>query len=629
MNKKGKKIGVWGQYGDGGPIADGQAVRTTITTQELIKKYGESEVHILNTNAWRKHPIKFFFSTVNLLKKCKNVIILPADNGLKMIVQIYNLFNKVYQRKLFYIVIGGFLPEFLRKNPLYVKMLNKYQKLFVQTPNLKKDLSELGVQHIDLMTNFKMQSIRKVEDIQLNKDENIKLCILSRLTKDKGIEDAIEAVQIVNATLGGPKVQLDLYGIVPEQYKERFNEIVKDINELSENLGLQDVVIIPVSATEGDNVTVKSENMPWYTGKTLLDHLETVDVTETESEAGFYMPVQRVCRPNHEFRGFQGQIESGKIKVGQTITTLPSNETATVKSLLNGSTSVEEAVTGQAVTIQLDKEVDVSRGCVLTDQARLSVAKSFTATLLWMDDSKLTLGKEYLVKLGTKRIPGFIRSIKYKIDVNTGEHISADHIEKNEIALCEIELAEKIVLDEFKKHKTLGEMILIDRVSHMTSACGVLETVENDGEKPYFQKDDIKVGGYVFEEFYFNLENAMMSKAGSDKKTYHVGDEVPAVGDSFKYPEYFDILSVEDGAAVLIRDGKVEDIQKIEDYRYVGLPVVDERGMALLVKSRADLEKFLAEEKEVTVEKRSEVHNKWFRFETYRKVVCTDNFWVI
>ena len=341
------------------------------------------------------------------------------------------------------------------------------------------------------------------------------------------------------------------------------------------------------------------------------------------------MPVQRVCRPNHEFRGFQGQIESGKIKVGQTITTLPSNETATVKSLLNGSTSVEEAVTGQAVTIQLDKEVDVSRGCVLTDQAQFSVAKSFTATLLWMDDSRLTLGKEYLVKLGTKKIPGFIRSIKYKIDVNTGEHIKADFIEKNEIALCEIELAEKIVLDEFKKHKTLGEMILIDRVSHMTSACGVLETVKSDGEKPYFQKDDIKVGGYVFEEFYFNLENAMMSKAGSDKKTYHVGDAVPVAGDSFKYPEYFDILSVDDGAAVLIRDGKVEDIQKIEDYRYMGLPVIDERGMALLIKSRADLEKFLTESEEASAEERSELHNKWSRFETYRKVVCTDNFWVI
>ena len=121
----------------------------------------------------------------------------------------------------------------------------------------------------------------------------------------------------------------------------------------------------------------------------------------------------------------------------------------------------------------------------------------------------------------------------------------------------------------------------------------------------------------------------MMSKAGSDKKTYHVGDEVPVAGDSFKYPEYFDILSVENGAAVLIRDGKVEDIQKIEEYRYMGLPVVDERGLELLVKNKEELGKFLSEAKEVTSENRSEVHNKWFRFETYRKVVCTDNFWVI
>ena len=411
--------------------------------------------------------------------------------------------------------------------------------------------------------------------------------------------------------------------------EERFNEIVKDINELSKSLGLQDVVIIPVSATEGDNVTVKSENMPWYTGKPILEHLETVDVQETEAEEGFYLPVQRVCRPNHEFRGFQGQIESGSIKVGQTITTLPSNETATVKSLLNGDRTVEEAVAGQAVTIQLDREVDVSRGCVLTDKKDLPVAKKFTSTLLWMDDSKLTIGKEYLVKLGTKKIPAFIRSIQYKIDVNTGEHLDAEYIEKNEIALCEIELAEKIVLDEFRKHKTLGELILIDRISHMTSACGVLETIENDEEKPYFQKDDLKAGGYIFEEFYFNLENAMMSKANSDRKTYHVGDEVPLSGDSFKYPEYFDILSVENGTAVLIRDGKVDDILPISEYRFAGLPVLDERGMALLVKSRADLEEFLKEANAVTPETRSDLQNKWFRFETYRKVVCTDNFWVI
>ena len=403
--------------------------------------------------------------------------------------------------------------------------------------------------------------------------------------------------------------KMDLVG-----YSEsRFNEIVKDINELSETLGLQDVVIIPVSATEGDNVTKKSPNMPWYTGKALLEHLETVDVSEAENVSEFYLPVQRVSRPNHEFRGFQGQIESGRVHVGDTITTLPSNETAAVKTILVGSDNREEAVAGQAVTIQLDKEVDVSRGCVLTNNNEIPVAKGFEATLLWMDDSRLEVGKEYLVKLGTKKIAGVVKSIEFKTDVNTGEHLPADTIVKNEIALCKIGLSDKVVLDEFKKNKTLGELILIDRVSQ--------------GEKPYFQKDDVKVGGYVFEEFYFNLENALLSKADKEVKTYHVGDTVPTEGDSFEYPGYFDIVSLEDNAAVLIRDKKVLDIIPLDKYAFMGLPVVDERGFALEIRSNDDYQQFLEEFK--GADNKSEFHNKWFKFETYRKIVCTDNFWMI
>lgn len=410
--------------------------------------------------------------------------------------------------------------------------------------------------------------------------------------------------------------------------QERFEEIKKDIEELSEALKLQDVTVIPVSAMEGDNVTQKSDNMPWYTGKALLDHLETVDVSEQE-ETSFYMPVQRVCRPNHEFRGFQGQVESGSVKEGQTIVTLPSRETATVKKLLVGSDSKKEAVAGQAVTIQLDKEVDVSRGCVLTDDEELPVVKSFTATFLWMDDEKLAVGKEYLVKSSTKRIPGFVKKILYKIDVNTGEHIPADTVEKNEIAVCQVELTEKIVLDVFKHHKTLGELILIDRVSHMTSACGVVESVDTSEEKPYFEKDDIKIGGYIFEEFYFNLDNAMMTKADADNQTYHPGDVVASEGDSFKYPDYFDIISVKAKAAVLIRDKKIQDIIKLEEYQFGGLPVLDERGFALIIKNQKELKEFLAEFEETEEKNLSEFHNKWSRFETYRKIVCTDNFWMI
>jgi sulfate adenylyltransferase subunit 1 len=411
--------------------------------------------------------------------------------------------------------------------------------------------------------------------------------------------------------------------------EERFNEIVKSIEELKAALNLYDVKIIPVSATEGDNVTRDSENMPWYTGGTLLHHLETVDVSEAENDAMFYMPVQRVCRPNHEFRGFQGQIESGHVEVGQSLYTLPSGETATVKSILVGDKESEKAVAGQAVTIQLDKEVDVSRGCVLTSQEDLPVAKYVTATFLWMADEPLTLGKEYLVKLGTKKIAGIVKSIEYKIDVNTGAHLSADSIEKNEIAVCKVEFTEKIVVDTFQKNKTLGEMILIDRVSHMTSACGVVEAVDATDEVPYFEKGDLKTGGYIFEEFYFNLDNAFLSKVYTGDKTYHVGDEVTVEGDSFKYPDYFDIIAVDDGVAILIRNQHVFDIVSLKDYQYMGLPILDERGFALKIRSEADLDNFLYEHKNVDKDNRLEFHNKWSKFETYRRVVCTDNFWMI
>ena len=273
--------------------------------------------------------------------------------------------------------------------------------------------------------------------------------------------------------------------------------------------------------------------------------------------------------------------------------------------------------------------MDVSRGCVITDNDKLPLSNKIKATLLWMDDNELTIGQNYMVKLGTKTISGIINSIEYTVDVNTGEHLTADTITKNGIALCEIELAEKIVVDRFKSNKTLGELILIDRVTNMTSACGVVEDVDTEGEKPYFEKDDIQVGGYTFEEFYFNLENAFLSKQKTTDKTWHVGDEVPVEGDSFKYPDYFDILSVESQAVVRIRGRKIEDIISLKEYQYSGLPVVDERGFAIRAKSEADVDNYVYEFSKISDEGKVDFYNKWTKFETYRKVVCNDNFWII
>ena len=261
--------------------------------------------------------------------------------------------------------------------------------------------------------------------------------------------------------------------------QEKFQKIQKDIKVLMAEFEYSTAQMIPVSATEGDNITKRSVHLPWYTGKTLLDYLETINVKENPAETGFTMPVQRVCRPNHTFRGFQGQIESGSVSVGDAIKVLPSGESAKVTLIYEGDKEVQTSATGHAVTIQLDTEIDVSRGCVLIRDTSLNVNSMFAATLLWMDDVKLLPGRNFLLKLGTQSVPATIMKIRYKIDVNTGEEVYADAIYKNEIALCEISTASKLVFDEFEKNNALGSLILIDRVSHMTSACGIVEHTLN------------------------------------------------------------------------------------------------------------------------------------------------------
>lgn len=267
--------------------------------------------------------------------------------------------------------------------------------------------------------------------------------------------------------------------------KEVFEQIEQQIMALAKELSLHSVTIIPVSATEGDNVTQTSKNFNWYKGEALLPFLEQVDVSEAAEEKGFYLPIQRVCRPNHEFRGFQGQIEAGKIRVGDEITSLPSNEQAHVKSIHIGSQEVEEAQKGQPVTIQLDREVDVSRGCVFSIDSEVKTATAVNATILWMDDVELENGKNFFVKIGTKMIPGIVTQILYAIDVNTGEERAVDTLSKNEIAVCELTFSDKVMVDEFEKHKTLGELILIDRITNMTSACGVINEITDEENALY------------------------------------------------------------------------------------------------------------------------------------------------
>ncbi len=268
--------------------------------------------------------------------------------------------------------------------------------------------------------------------------------------------------------------KMDLIGYA----QEPFTALEKALHEMMEEFSPASVFAIPVSATVGDNVTHPSAAMPWYTGPALLSYLETIHISVGDDLPGFAMPVQRVCRPDLTFRGYQGQCAYGQLRIGDTVTVLPSHETASVRQLLVAGAPAEKISRGQAVTIQLDREIDISRGDVIMKDAQLYVGNQFTASVLWMDDTPLSMGRSYLLRLGTKLLPATIQRIVHTVDVNTGRQEPARQLRKNEIGQCEISVPDQIVFNRFLHacscDKASGTFLLIDRITNMTSACGTV-----------------------------------------------------------------------------------------------------------------------------------------------------------
>jgi sulfate adenylyltransferase subunit 1 len=419
-----------------------------------------------------------------------------------------------------------------------------------------------------------------------------------------------------------------------------FEKVRADIATLENKLGLLNSVVIPVSATEGGNVAAPSEHMPWYGGPTLLSYLESVNITRETPEAGFYMPVQRVSRPSADFRGFQGQIESGEIRAGESVTVLPGGEAAIVKSILAADREAPSASAGQAVTIRLDREVDVSRGSVVERGANLSVSRAFTATLLWMDEDALAPEREgraeYWAKIGTRLLPCAVESIRYKTDVNTGRRDPASELRKNEIGLCEISLSHPAVIDAFRAHRTMGELILIDRVSHATAACGVVETVSENapGEGAETGCPLLRDGGFsvpcdFLREFYFNLSGFAGENFAPRASVYDAGDELPLRGESFAYPRDFDVILADRGAAARIRDGRLAAAGPLRDYVFRYMPIVDGKGFAIRAETPEDFARYLDDFAALSPAGEKSFFEKWLDFGRYRVMIFHSGFWAI
>jgi len=280
----------------------------------------------------------------------------------------------------------------------------------------------------------------------------------------------------VVSLLGIRHVVLAVNKIDLVDFNEKGFAAIRDrFSALAQPLNFKSIVAVPISARHGDNVSTRSERTPWYDGPTLLAFLENIEVSDERAAAAFRMPVQAVSRPHANFRGYSGTIASGKLRRGDEVAIAPSLRTTRIERILVGADELDEAFAGDAVTVTLRDEVDVSRGDVLAPPRGLPhIGAQFTAHLIWMGEEHLLPGRAYVLKLATRSIGASVTEIKYRIDVETLAHTAARTLEMNEIGLCNIAVSQPIVFDPYSENHTTGAFILIDRTSNATVAAGMI-----------------------------------------------------------------------------------------------------------------------------------------------------------
>jgi bifunctional enzyme CysN/CysC len=282
--------------------------------------------------------------------------------------------------------------------------------------------------------------------------------------------------------------KMDLVGYAPEV----FEGIVADFRAFAARIDLIDVTPIPLSAALGENVTRAGGAMPWYSGPTLLAHLEAAPGDAQPAAGPFRFPVQWISRPDADFRGFAGRIVSGSVRPGERVRVLPSGREARVARLVTADGDLSEAAAGQSLTLTLDAEVDVGRGDVLAcADAAPEVADQFEATIVWLNEEPMLQGRAYFMKTGTRTVAATVSPLKHRINVDTLEHAAAERLELNDIGVCELELDQPIAFEPYERSRALGGFILIDRISNATVGAGLIHFALRRSHNIHWQALDV------------------------------------------------------------------------------------------------------------------------------------------
>ena len=312
-------------------------------------------------------------------------------------------------------------------------------------------------------------------------------CAQGRAGADTAHSYLCHLIGIRNIVLAINKMDLVDYS------QESYDAILAEYTEFANSIGIEQFVAMPISGFKGDNITALSDNTPWYTGPTLVEHLETVEVDASLDQAKpFRMPVQWVNRPNLDFRGFSGLVATGSIAPGTTVRVLPSGKTSTLTRVVTLDGDLDNAVAGQSVTLTFADEIDCSRGDVIAAaDSPPQTADQFEATLVWMNDAPLHVGRAYWLKLGTQIVSASVQEPKYTINVNTMEHLAAKTLELNAIGVAELSTDKPIVFEAYVDNRTLGGFILIDKMTNATVAAGMINFSLRRAQNVHWQALDI------------------------------------------------------------------------------------------------------------------------------------------
>ena len=309
----------------------------------------------------------------------------------------------------------------------------------------------------------------------------------------KGVLTQTRRHSYLVSLLGIKKVALAVNKLDLVSYsQERFNEIVAEYLSFAASIGLADVHAIPISALKGDNIIDGSANTPWYSGPSLIEYLETVEIDDEAQTAPFRMAVQWVNRPDLDFRGFSGVVSAGTVRPGDRVRVCPSGKCSVVERLVTFDGDLPQVVAGQSITITLADEIDISRGDVISAaDSPPQVADQFEAQIIWMSEEPMTPGKHYQAKLGTQTVGATLTAPKYRVDVNTLEHLAAKNLALNEIGVCTLTLDRPAPFDPYEQNRDTGGLILIDRLTNQTVAAGLLHFALRRSQNVHWQPIEV------------------------------------------------------------------------------------------------------------------------------------------